>query len=76
MGAMDLTLPEDVVADIERLAFENDLTFEQQADTLLRWAIGNFPRRENERPRMERLAASTPGGSFRNAVNPPRWKLP
>ena len=65
MDTIDLTLPADVASDIERLASENGITFEQQADTLLRWGLGNFPRHQSDRAAKGRIAAMTPSGARR-----------
>ena len=60
MAVLSLKIPEDLAAGIGRLAAGRGESIEQQAETLLRWSLGNFPGRENHGALVRRIVAMTP----------------
>jgi hypothetical protein len=62
MALKSLKLPADIASDIEKMAAAYGTTPEKQAETLLRFSLGNFPRRETLIEAANRIAAMTPKG--------------
>ncbi|MCA3599125.1 MAG: hypothetical protein IOC64_13525 [Methylobacterium sp.] len=62
MPLKSLKLPSDISAEIEKMAEEAGVTAEKQAEILLRYSLGNFPRRETLLEAAVRIAAMTPPG--------------
>ncbi|MGL4440758.1 MAG: hypothetical protein ACRCUE_15960 [Bosea sp. (in: a-proteobacteria)] len=62
MNLKSLKLPADIAADIEKMAKDFGTTPEQQVETLLRYSLGNFPRRESLLDAALRISAMTPKG--------------
>ena len=62
MTIKQLALPADVAHDIEEMAVQAGVSPEKQAETLLRFSLGNFPRRESLLEAARRISAMTPKG--------------
>jgi hypothetical protein len=62
MTIKQLALPADIAHDIEVMAEQAGVSPEKQAETLLRYSLGNFPRRESLLEAARRISAMTPKG--------------
>jgi hypothetical protein len=62
MSIKKLALPPDIAHDIEVMAEQAGVTPEKQAETLLRFSLGNYPRRESLFEAAKRISAMTPKG--------------
>lgn len=62
MSIKSVRLPADVAADIEQMAKDFGTTPEKQTEALLRFSLGNFPRRESLLDAARRISAMTPKG--------------
>ncbi len=62
MAIKQLSLPADIAEDIEAMAAQAGVSPERQAETLLRFSLGNFPRRESLLEAAKRISAMTPKG--------------
>ena len=63
MTVLSVELPADVAADIEKMAEELGTTPARQAEILLRYSLGNYPRKESLLEAAIRIAAMTPAGA-------------
>jgi hypothetical protein len=57
-----IEIPADVAADIEEMSKASGMSAQQQTEHLLRFSLGNFPRRETLFEAAKRIAAMTPKG--------------
>jgi hypothetical protein len=62
MTIKQLVLPADIARDIEVMARQAGVSPEKQAETLLRYSLGNFPRRETLLEAAKRISGMTPKG--------------
>jgi hypothetical protein len=62
MTIKQLELPPDIAQGIEDMAQQAGVSPEKQAETLLRFSLGNFPRRETLLEAAKRISAMTPKG--------------
>jgi hypothetical protein len=62
MTIRQLALPADIAHDIEAMAAQAGVSPQKQAETLLRFSLGNFPRRESLLEAAKRISAMTPKG--------------
>ncbi|MCA3563639.1 MAG: hypothetical protein IOC90_07660 [Methylocystis sp.] len=62
MSVKKITLPADIAQDIETMAEQAGVSSQKQTETLLRFSLGNFPRRESLLEAAKRISAMTPKG--------------
>ena len=62
MSLKKITLPADIAQDIEVMAEQAGVSSQKQTETLLRFSLGNFPRRESLLEAAKRISAMTPKG--------------
>jgi hypothetical protein len=62
MTIKELALPADIANDIEAMAEKAGVSPQKQAETLLRFSLGNYPRRETLFEAAKRISAMTPKG--------------
>jgi hypothetical protein len=62
MPLKNFALPADIAHDIETMAEQAGVSPQKQAETLLRFSLGNFPRRESLLEAAKRISAMTPKG--------------
>jgi hypothetical protein len=62
MTLKKFALPADLAQDIETMAEQAGVSPQKQAETLLRFSLGNFPRRESLLEAAKRISAMTPKG--------------
>jgi hypothetical protein len=62
MTVMKFALPADLAQDIAAMAEQAGVTPQKQTETLLRFSLGNFARRESLFEAAKRISAMTPKG--------------
>jgi hypothetical protein len=62
MTVMKFALPADLAQDIAAMAKQAGITPQKQTETLLRFSLGNYPRRESLFDAAKRISAMTPKG--------------
>jgi hypothetical protein len=62
MALKKLALPADIARDIEIMAEQAGISLQKQTETLLRFSLGNYPRRESLLDAAKRISAMTPKG--------------
>ncbi len=62
MSVKKITLPADIAQDIETMAEQAGVSSQKHTETLLRFSLGNFPRRESLLEAAKRISAMTPKG--------------
>jgi hypothetical protein len=62
MSLKKVALPADIAQDIEVMAEQAGVSPQKQAETLLRFSLGNYPRRESLFEAAKRISAMTPKG--------------
>jgi hypothetical protein len=62
MTIKQLALPADIARSIEVMAEQAGVSPEMQAETLLRYSLDHFPRRESLLEAAKRISAMTPKG--------------